>query len=425
MSSKKNNDNIDIEKESLNENENEEIEEEEEEENIINTKSKNNNNKTKNIEENEEIENEENEEMEENEENEENEEKEENEENEDELIQSAPIDKMNLDMSEIKLEIQHILDILSSFKQKREPGKSRHDYITLLKQYLKQYYDYNDDICDLILNLFSPNEAFEFMESNNQNKILTIRTNTLKTKRRELAKTLIQRGVNLDPLSEWSKVGLKIYSSQVPIGATPEYLSGQYMLQSSSSFLPILALDPQPKEKILDMCASPGGKATYIAQLMKNEGILVANDMKKTRLKSLFFNVHRMGIKNCVITNYDGRMFSKIFNKFDRVLLDAPCSGLGVISKDQSVKVNRSYKEILENSRIQKELILSAIDCCNYKSEGIIVYSTCTISVEENEWVVDYALRNRYVKCVEMGIDVGEKGFVKKCLQKANKLIGE
>ena len=249
MSSKKNNNNNNnkIENESLNENE----EIEEEEENIINTKSKNNKNNFSE----EEIESNE-------EENESNKNKSESEED------LAPIDKMNLDMPELKLQIQHIIDILSSFKQKREPGKSRHSYITLLKQYLKQYYDYNDDICDLITNLFSPNEAVEFMESNNQNKILTIRTNTLKTKRRELAKTLIQRGVNLDPLSEWSKVGLKIYSSQVPIGATPEYLSGQYMLQSSSSFLPILALDPQPKEKILDMCASPGGKATYIAQLM-------------------------------------------------------------------------------------------------------------------------------------------------------------
>ena len=392
MSSKKNkNDNNKI------DNEKEFSEEEEEEENIINTKSKN---KTKNFEEEEEFENEE-------------EEEENKKEEESSSLKEAPIDKMNLDMSEIKLRIQYILDILSSFKTKREPGKSRHDYIMELKQYLKQYYDYNDDICDLITNLFSPNEAVEFMESNNQNKILTIRTNSLKTKRRELAKLLIQRGVNLDPLAEWSKVGLKIYSSQVPIGATPEYLSGQYMLQSSSSFLPVIALDPQPNEKILDMCASPGGKTTYIAQLMKNQGILVANDMKKTRLKSLFFNVHRMGIKNVIITNYDGRMFSKLYNKFDRVLLDAPCSGLGVISKDQSVKVNRSYKEILENSRVQKELILSAIDCCNYKTGGIIVYSTCTISVEENEWVVDYALRNRYVKCVEMGLEIGEKGLTK------------
>ena len=210
-------------------------------------------------------------------------------------------------------------------------------------------------------------------------------------------------------------VGLKIYSSTVPIGATPEYLSGQYMLQSASSFLPVLSLDPHPGEKILDMCASPGGKTTYIGQLMKNEGLLVANDFKKERIKSLFFNVHRMGIKNSIITNYDGREFAKLYNKFDRVLLDAPCSGLGVISKDKSVKMNRSYKEILNNSRLQKELILAAIDSCNAKGkgDGIIVYSTCTISVEENEWVIDYALKHRYVKCIETGLEIGEPGLTK------------
>jgi ribosomal RNA methyltransferase Nop2 len=148
---------------------------------------------------------------------------------------------------------------------------------------------------------------------------------------------------------------------------------------------------------------------------MKNEGLLVANDFKKERIKSLFFNIHRMGIKNSIITNYDGREFAKLFNKFDRVLLDAPCSGLGVISKDKSVKMNRTYKEILNNSRLQKELILAAIDSCNAKGkgDGIIVYSTCSISVEENEWVIDYALKHRYVKCIECGIEIGEPGLVK------------
>ena len=85
------------------------------------------------------------------------------------------------------------------------------------------------------------------------------------TKRKDLAKSLIQRGVNLDPVAEWSKVGLKIYDSQVPIGATPEYLAGHYILQSASSFLPVMALAPQPGEKIMDMAAAPGGKTTYIA----------------------------------------------------------------------------------------------------------------------------------------------------------------
>jgi ribosomal RNA methyltransferase Nop2 len=312
---------------------------------------------------------------------------------------------MNVDMAEVNLRIQGIIDILSDFKNKKEEEKTRNDYMAELKSLLMLYYDYNEDIMSLILYLFPPNEAVEFLEANNTQRVLTIRTNTLKTKRRELAKSLIQRGVNLDPLAEWTKVGLKVYDSQVPVGATPEYLAGHYMLQSGSSFLPVMALQPQENEKILDMSAAPGGKTTYIAQLMKNTGVLVANDLKKERLKSLFFNIQRLGIKNTIITNYDGRKIVKAFNSFDRVLLDAPCSGLGVISKDQSIKLNRTYRDIIETTRVQKELLLAAIDSCNHKSKtgGIIVYSTCSISVEENEWVVDYALRNRYVKLVETG----------------------
>ena len=347
---------------------------------------------------------------------EENEEEEENEEGKNKVIKEKDdLDERIATIGDASLKIQNIVSILSDFKAKREEGKSRSEYMSELKELCKSYYEYNDDICDLIFNLFPPNEAIEFMEASDSQKVLTIRTNSLKTKRRELAKNLIARGVNLDPLAEWSKVGLKIYSSSVPIGATPEYLSGQYMLQSASSFLPVLALDPHPGDKILDMCASPGGKTTYIGQLMKNEGLLVANDFKKERIKSLFFNIHRMGIKNSIVTNYDGREFAKLYNKFDRVLLDAPCSGLGVISKDKSVKMNRTYKEILNNSRLQKELILAAIDSCNAKGkgDGIIVYSTCSISVEENEWVIDYALKHRYVKCIEAGIEIGEPGLVK------------
>jgi ribosomal RNA methyltransferase Nop2 len=117
----------------------------------------------------------------------------------------------------------------------------------------------------MLFDLFPPNETMELIEANENQRPMTIRTNTLKTKRRDLARSLIQRGVNLDPVGAWTKVGLKIYDSQVPIGATPEYLAGHYILQSASSFLPVMALCPQPKERILDMAAAPGGKTTYIA----------------------------------------------------------------------------------------------------------------------------------------------------------------
>ena len=104
----------------------------------------------------------------------------------------------------------------------------------------------------------------EFLEACEVRRPVTIRSNSLKTRRRDLAQSLINRGVNLDPIGKWSKVGLVVYDSSVPVGATPEYLAGHYMLQGASSMLPVMALAPQEHEKIMDMCAAPGGKTSYI-----------------------------------------------------------------------------------------------------------------------------------------------------------------
>lgn len=200
-------------------------------------------------------------------------------------------------------------------------------------------------------------QAIEFFEANEVPRPVTIRTNTLRTRRRDLAQTLVNRGVTLEPIGKWTNVGLQIFESSVPIGilllsltrawahvsagATPEYLAGHYMLQAASSFLPVIALAPQPKERVLDMASAPGGKTTHIAALLQNTGLVFANDANKARVKSLTANVHRLGCKNVVVCNYDGREFPKVIGGFDRVLLDAPCSGTGVISKDASVKVNK------------------------------------------------------------------------------------
>ncbi len=138
---------------------------------------------------------------------------------------------------------------------------------------IQLYYGYSEFLIGKFFHLFPVTELIEFLEANEVARPVTIRTNTLKTRRRDLAQALIQRGVNLDPVGKWSKVGLTIYDSSVPIGATPEYMAGHYMLQSASSFLPVMALAPQENERILDMASAPGGKTSYVAALMRNTGM--------------------------------------------------------------------------------------------------------------------------------------------------------
>lgn len=169
------------------------------------------------------------------------------------------------DLGLITMRLRENVKVVSNFKELRAEGKARHEYVAEIMDDICTAYDYNKSLVEVIFNLFAPAEALEFIEANETARPLTIRTNTLKTKRKDLAKALIQRGVQLDPIAEWSKVGLKIYESTVPIGATPEYLAGHYILQSPSSFLPCMTLAPQPNERVLDMSAAPGGKTSYIA----------------------------------------------------------------------------------------------------------------------------------------------------------------
>lgn len=178
--------------------------------------------------------------------------------------------------------------------------------------------------------------------------------------------------------------------------------------------LPVMALAPQEYERILDMCAAPGGKSSHIASIMKNTGVLFSNDANADRIKAVVGNFHRLGVVNAVVSCEDGCKFGTIMQGFDRILLDAPCTGTGVVSKDPSVKISKSDVDIQRCYNLQRKLLLHAIDCLNAKSTsgGYLVYSTCSILPEENEWVIDYALKKRNVKLVPTGLEFGTEGFV-------------
>ncbi|KAK0265407.1 rRNA (cytosine-C5-)-methyltransferase nop2 [Friedmanniomyces endolithicus] len=324
--------------------------------------------------------------------------------------------KLAPDLQLLRTRITETVRVLSNFKELRDPARSRAEYTEAVLRDICAYYGYSPYLAERLFSLFPPQEALAFFDANETPRPMVVRTNTLRTHRRDLAHTLINRGVSLEPVGKWSKVGLQVYESQVPLGATPEYLAGHYILQAASSFLPVMALAPQEHERCLDMAAAPGGKTTHIAALMKNTGCIFANDASKDRSRGLIGNIHRLGVKNTIVCNYSALEFPRVMGGFDRVLLDAPCSGTGVIAKDPSVKTNKTSDDFLRLPHLQKQLLLAAIDSVDHASKtgGYIVYSTCSVMVEENEQVVQYALNKRpNVRLVSTGLIFGKEGFTK------------
>ena len=336
------------------------------------------------------------------------------EDDEDEQLSAATNGLLAPDLQLLRTRITENIRVLDDFQNLSEEGRSRAEYTAQLIKDICTYYGYSEYLADKLFHLFPPREAFAFFEANESPRPVVIRTNTLRTHRRDLAQALINRGVTLEPVGKWSKVGLQIFESTVPLGATPEYLAGHYILQAASSFLPCMALDPQENERVLDMAAAPGGKTTYMAAMMKNTGFIMANDPNRARAKGLIGNIHRLGARNVIVSNHDAREFPKPMGGFDRVLLDAPCSGTGVIAKDPSVKTNKTELDFMQLPHTQKQLLLAAIDSVNHNSKngGFIVYSTCSVTIEENEQVVQYALSRRpNVKLVETNLAFGKEGF--------------
>lgn len=218
----------------------------------------------------------------------------------------------------------------------------------------------------------------------------SIRVNTLKTSVEDFLETAKNKGWSLEAVP-WCEEGFWIEAdeSEVPLGNTAEHMSGQFYIQEASSMMPVSALFNHGIggiDAVLDMAAAPGSKSTQIAAKLGNRGVLVANEFSASRVKVLHANVERCGVRNTALTNFDGRVFGGwLPERFDAVLIDAPCSGEGTVRKDADAMKNWDRESVLSIADTQKDLIESAFHAL--KPGGSLVYSTCTLSIEENQQV--------------------------------------
>ena len=222
----------------------------------------------------------------------------------------------------------------------------------------------------------------------------SIRVNTLKITIKEL-KERLEKNWNLEQIP-WCKEGFWIEHKEKErrdIGNLIEHSLGYLYIQEAASMIPPIVLEPNPSDIVLDIAASPGSKTTQIAQYMQNNGLLIANDYTIERMKPLTMNLQRCGVANSIITLMEGQWFKKSGISFDKVLVDAPCSGTGTIRKSLKTIGIWNPDMIRRLSITQKQLIETGFNLL--KEDGTLVYSTCSLEPEENEVVVDFLL-NKY-----------------------------
>jgi 16S rRNA (cytosine1407-C5)-methyltransferase len=259
------------------------------------------------------------------------------------------------------------------------------------------------NIYEYLSNLFGEEYASKYNSFVKSAPQKFIRVNTLKTSAEELKSSLEK---NYGILSECVKEipnSLKIIEDKGLLGKTIEHISGYYYIQSLSSMLPPLVLNASEDDIVLDLCAAPGSKTTELAEMMNNKGTLISNEIQGDRVGMLVYNIDRMNIINAGIIHSKGELLSKIYTDyFDKILVDAPCSGLGIIQKKNEVTEWWSVERAQRLGELQLKLLVAAVKMAI--PGGTIVYSTCTLTLEENEMVLDTLLRKYPVEIEKINL---------------------
>jgi NOL1/NOP2/sun family putative RNA methylase len=248
------------------------------------------------------------------------------------------------------------------------------------------------DFVERLQNLYDSVRVAEICNVLGASRPTTFRPNTLKARYAEVQEQLQTAGFEVEPI-EWLQAFVLRNKSLRELEEQPLYQSGSIYVQGLSSMIPPLILDPQENESIVDVAAAPGSKTTQIAALMNNTGMILANDTSTVRLYKLQANLEKLGITTVKTQRGLGEMIWRRFPEvFDRALVDVPCSmeGRFNLQKPKTLE-NWSVKKIKELANRQKNMLRSAISAT--KVGGVIVYSTCTLSPEENEGVIDWILQ--------------------------------
>jgi NOL1/NOP2/sun family putative RNA methylase len=232
-----------------------------------------------------------------------------------------------------------------------------------------------------------------------------LRINVTNAKGKNLEERLQSLGVQLERVP-FLETGYWVRSSKVSIGATAEYLLGLYSIQEAAAQIPATLFTGLQDKTVLDACAAPGGKTVQLADLMSNTGAIVALDVEKRRLAALSNHLERCHVGNVLVYYFDARQASQLKLKFDRILLDVPCSGN--FAADNNWFERRTLKDVERNARLQREILTEAVACLN--GDGEIVYSTCSLEPEENEVNMDWAIKHLNLQIEEVDC-YGQKGL--------------
>ena len=265
------------------------------------------------------------------------------------------------------------------------------------------------DFIDNLYETYSPLTVDKILSGMLGERNSTLRANNIKTTIQELMRNLKENNIKFERV-EWYKDALVIKNAkEKQIQSLEAYQKGLLYLQSLSSMIPPIILNPKPGEKVLDLTSAPGSKTTQMASMMENKGYILANELDKLRCERLKYNIEKQGAKIVEVINQRGEKVGENHREeFDKVLLDAPCSGEGrFLGNNVSTYRNWSVRNVMQLAKLQKKLLKSAYEAL--KVNGIMVYSTCTLNKEENEKILDWAINNLNLKLIDINIDIKGK----------------